>query len=119
MKTSSAKSKGRLLQKHVAKLLSEVFGWEDGDAESRPMGSAGIDIMMSPKARRDFPFSIECKNTKTFPSLGALRQSQDNNKPGTLSAVVWKPPRKNETESIIYFDLGEFVEFWKEHYAKD
>jgi hypothetical protein len=118
MKTSSAKNKGRRLQKWASKLIEDVFMLDEGDVESRPMGSGGSDVMMSARARKVFPFSVECKNTKKFPSLSALRQSQEN-KWGGLASVVWKPPGKNEEDSIIYFNTREFVEFWnKEKHAK-
>jgi len=113
MKTSSAKNKGRILQQYICKFLTELFVWGEGDAESRSMGSAGIDVMLSPEARADFPFSIESKNTKSFPSLAALNQAVYNVKTGTLPGVVWKPPGKGMNQSIIYFSFEEFSMFWK------
>lgn len=115
MKTSSAKGKGRDLQKYVAKVIKDQFYLGDGDAESRPMGSSGVDIMMSPLAKEKFPFSPECKNTKTFPSLAALEQSHYNQYDDTLAGVVWKPFGKGMNKSIIYFNFEEFVDWWKEH----
>ncbi len=109
MKTQSAKAKGRELQKYVAKYIRDVFCLTDNDVTSRPMGSAGRDIMMSEIAFDAFPVSIECKNTKKFPSIEALRQSQYNTEPGTIAGVVWKPPGKGMKESIIYFSFEEFV----------
>ena len=32
------------------------------DLESRPMGSNGEDIIMGVQSRKQFPYSIECKN---------------------------------------------------------
>ena len=115
MKTSSAKNKGRTFQQACAKLLSDIFNWEDGDVESRPMGSAGIDLMMSPKAKKDYPFSIECKNTKTFPSWSGLEQAQANAKPGTIGVMVWKAPRRSLMKQMICMDHEEFAKLWKEH----
>jgi hypothetical protein len=111
MKTSSAKNKGRLHQQHCAKVVTEELKLEEGDVESRPMGSSGPDLMLSPEARRAFPFNVECKNTRTFPSLAALRQATENNW-GGLPAVCWKPPGKGEEESIIYFNYRDFVKMW-------
>jgi hypothetical protein len=118
MKTSSAKAKGRALQQYCRDFLSGLFDWSDGDVESRSMGSAGVDLMMSPRARKDFPFSIECKNTKKFPSIGALNQSYANSNKGTLPCVVWKPFGKGVSESIIYFRFEDFATTWKEVNAK-
>ena len=84
---------------------------------SRPMGSGGIDVMLSPHARDSFPFSIECKNTKLFPSLAALSQSEANAIRGTLPAAVWKPPGKGMDKSIIYFNFEDFVDFWSVNFV--
>ncbi len=113
MKTSSAKSKGRILQQWIRDMISIIFKLEEGDIESRPMGSGGVDLMMSPKARRCFPFSIESKNTKKFPSLSALRQSRANLYEGTLPCVIWKPPGKGPEHAIIYMNAKEFMTFWE------
>ena len=113
MKTASCKSKGRELQKHCAKILLRFAeALEPDDVVSRPMGSGGVDIMMSPKAQIIFPVSIESKNTKAFPSVKALKQSTDNKYPGTIAAVVWKPHGKGYDQSIIYFNYESFVEWY-------
>lgn len=114
MKTASCKSKGRELQKFVALKIREVFGLPEEDVVSRPMGSPGVDIMMSNSALKLLPLSIECKNTKTFPSLEALVQSKFNTKPSQTSCVVWKPPRKGMENAIIYLNLEDFLRLVKE-----
>jgi hypothetical protein len=112
MKTSSCKSKGRALQKHVAREIAETLDLEEDDVVSRPMGSGGEDIMLSPAARKKFPFSVECKNTKTFPNLEALRQADYNSK-GYNPVVCWKPPRKGFDDTIIYMRLDSFLKIWR------
>ncbi len=115
MKTASCKNKGRQLQKYVAKTIREFLGLPEEDVVSRPMGSAGCDIMLSHLALFHLPLEIECKNTKKFPSLAALEQSKDrNNSNWKTSCVVWKPPGKPLDDSIIYFNLKDFLELWKE-----
>jgi hypothetical protein len=113
MKSQSRKAKGRELQKHCAKVIREVLDLPDEDVVSRPMGSAGEDIMLSKRARKLLPYDIECKNTKSFPSLAALKQAKDRGL-DLLPAAVWKPFGKGMEESIIYFNLREFLELWKE-----
>ena len=113
MKTSSAKAKGRALQQWVAKALVRVAKVLDpDDVVSRPMGSSGQDLMRSPKAQKLFPISIECKNTRKFPSVEALKQSQYNKGYKDLAAVVWKPFGKGYEESIIYFNYVQFLEWY-------
>jgi hypothetical protein len=113
VKTSSAKAKGRELQKHVAEQIRERFSLPKTDCCSRPMGSPGVDIMMSERAIKCLPLSIECKNTKAFPSLGALAQAKENALFGTVAAVCWKPPGKNPKETLIYFNLDNFLHWWE------
>ncbi len=76
------------------------------------MGSGGEDIMLSPAARKKFPFSVECKNTKSFPSLEALRQAEYNSK-GYTPIVCWKPPRKGFDDTLVYMKLGSFLKLWR------
>lgn len=113
MKTQSAKAKGRKLQKMVAETILKVCPFlQEDDVVSRPMGSQGEDIMLSPKARQWCPLSFECKNTKTFPSIAGLDQAKANCK-GHLPAVCWKPPGKGKEDIIIYFRLEELLEWIK------
>lgn len=111
IKTSSCKAKGRTLQRFVVNSILTVkrLAFKEGDVESRPTSSFGVDIMMSPLAKELLPVSLECKNTRLFPSLNALRQSQANKYDNTIAAVVWKPPGKGFEESIIYFNFNEFI----------
>lgn len=117
MRTSSAKAKGRKWQQRIARSLAEVFGWEEGDAESRSTGSPGVDIMLAAKARKDFPFSIEAKNTKAFSSWAGLEQAQANAIKNTIGALVWKRARKDQ--GMICFDFDEFIRFWKEKTSEE
>ena len=113
MKTSSCKAKGRKLQQYVAKKIQEKFDLPETDVVSRPMGSSGVDLMMSERALAMLPVSIECKNTKTFPSLAALRQSENNSYEGTVPAACWKPPGMGYDSTIIYLKLEDFLDLWK------
>jgi len=109
MKTASCKSKGRELQKYVAKTVAEAFGLHSDDVVSRPMGSGGTDIMMSPLAQKLFPVSIECKNTKTKPGPDALEQANYNCYNDTYPAVAWKPPRKGMNDTLIIMQLSDLI----------
>jgi hypothetical protein len=109
MKTSSCKAKGRELQKYVARKIRETFALPEEDVVSRPMGSPGADIMLSAAALRLLPLSIECKNTKSQPSLAALAQATLNAKNGQTPLVVWKPPGKGYENSIVYLNLQSFL----------
>ena len=56
MKTSSAKNKGRTLQKWVVEKLIEAFNIHSEDIKSCSMGAGGEDVVMSRAAREKFPF---------------------------------------------------------------
>jgi hypothetical protein len=63
MKTRSAKNKGKRLQNDVRDLILETFKeLEPDDVRSTTMGDSGEDVLLSPAARKLFPFSVECKN---------------------------------------------------------
>ena len=64
MKPRSAKNKGKRLQNKVRDLILEKFNsLESDDVRSITMGESGEDILLSPAARKLFPFSVECKHT--------------------------------------------------------
>jgi hypothetical protein len=90
-----------------------MFQLEEGDVESRGMGGQGVDIMLSPKARRLFPFSVEAKKTKATPSRAEIRQSKGNAYPNTVAGVVWCPHGSGHDKSMIMFDLEDFLQWWK------
>jgi hypothetical protein len=71
VKTASAKAKGRKLQQWVVDKLVEILGFDKEDLESRPMGSSGEDIIMGVQSRKQFPYSIECNNTKPLALVDA------------------------------------------------
>lgn len=115
IKTSSAKAKGRAFQNHVRDLILGMFDWlKEGDVESCSMGSGGVDIPMSPLARRTLPISIEAKKTKKTPSRAELDQSRANAYEGTIPAVVWCPHGCGPNKAMIIFDLEDFIEWYQE-----
>ena len=119
MKPQSAKAKGRKWQQIVAALITEKFDLEEGDVVSRPMGSGGVDLMMSPAARKAFPFSLEAKKTAADPGHKALEQARYNAIKGTIGAVVWQTSGEGGPKGEIRFDLVEFIDWYKTLVAKD
>ena len=113
IRPQSAKAKGRKWQQEVAKLLTEKFDLQEGDVVSRPMGSGGVDLMMSPAARKAFPVSPECKKTAADPGHAALDQAKHNALKGTIGAVVWQTTGEGGTKGEIRFDLVEFIDWYK------
>ena len=103
MKPRSAKNKGKRLQNKVRDLILEKFDTlEPDDVRSITMGDSGEDILLSPAARRLFPFSVECKNQEKLNIWGALEQAEDNSGNHT-PLVIFKRNRTN-TYAVLEFD---------------
>jgi len=109
----AAKSKGRNLQKLVARkiseLLNEPFG-PDEDIASRPMGQSGCDIRLSPRLKKVFPYSIECKCQERFNVASALKQAIDNQEEGTEWLLFYT---KNRFPTVVSMDINHFFELLK------
>tara|TARA_X000000950_G_C13883238_1_gene647786 strand:- start:169 stop:504 length:336 start_codon:yes stop_codon:yes gene_type:complete len=105
MKTSSAKAKGRNLQKWFREVLVEHLHLDPEDLESRPMGSSGEDIIMGKLSRQKFPFSVECKNQEKVNVWEAYAQASSNCK-GYEPLVVIK---RNRHKPLVLMDAEEFV----------
>lgn len=72
-KVRTGKAKGRRLQKRIAQYISDLTGvpcGKDEDIEAREMGQAGVDVKLYGKARKLFPFGVECKNQENW-SIGS------------------------------------------------
>lgn len=106
MKTSSAKAKGRNLQKWVVSKLIEHLQLDEEDLESRPMGSSGEDIIMGKLSRQRFPYSVECKNQEKVNVWEAYAQAEQNCK-GYEPVVVIK---RNRQKPLVLVDAEHFVE---------
>jgi len=113
MKTSSAKAKGRSFQQAIRDILTAAFNWEEGDAESRSMGSAGVDLLFSPRARRDFPVSVECKKTRAHPARAEVSQAKANARSNELAIVVWAGHRQGPDKAMMICDFAEFLQWYK------
>ena len=69
MKIKSAKAKGRNLQNLVRDKLRSIFVGkvlEEDDIKSQTMGMSGEDIVLTPAAKKQIPYSFECKNNFFF-----------------------------------------------------
>jgi hypothetical protein len=113
IKTSSAKAKGRSHQQAIKKIILARYPWlGEGDVESCSMGAGGVDIKMSPLARKTLPLSIEAKATKKTPSLAEIKQARENAYKGTTPTVIWSPHGSGPDKALIMFDLQDFLDFY-------
>lgn len=106
MKTRSAKAKGRRLQNTVRDLIQEHFPHLHPDeVVSTQMGGSGVDIQLSPAARKVFPYSIECKNSEKIAIWSALEQAETNAKEGTVPALFFK---RNRSKMYVALEAEHF-----------
>ena len=114
MLTSSAKQKGRLLQQKVRDLILENFkDLEEDDVRSTSMGASGEDVLLSPKARKHFPFSIECKNQQKISIWASLKQATENAGKHT-PLLIFKRNRSKIYACLELKDLMKLVKNQKE-----
>ena len=104
MKPRSAKNKGKRLQNKIRDLILEKFNniLELDDVRSITMGDSGEDILLSPAARRLFPFSVECKNQETLNIWSSLEQAENNS--GNHTPLVVFKRNRTKTYAVLEFD---------------
>jgi len=103
MKPRSAKNKGKRLQNKVRDIILEKFDkLEPDDVRSITMGDSGEDILLSPAARRLFPFSVECKNQEKLNIWSSLEQAEENS--GNHSPLVIFKRNRSKTYAVLEFD---------------
>ena len=66
------------------------------------MGASGEDILLSPAARKLFPFSVECKAQEKLNIWSALEQAEENSS-GHTPLLIFKRNR-TKTYAVLEFD---------------
>ena len=111
MKTRSAKSKGRRLQNQVKELLLEAFTeLEPDDIRTAIMGETGEDIKLSPAARREIPFSFECKTQEKINIWESLNQAEENS--GDYPPVLIFKRNRSKTYAVL--EIDDFIDIINE-----
>ena len=111
MKTRSAKSKGRRLQNKVKEILLEAFTeLEPDDIRTAIMGETGEDIKLSPAARRQIPFSFECKNQEKINIWESLNQAEENS--GDYPPVLIFKRNRSKTYAVL--EIDDFIDIINE-----
>lgn len=70
------------------------------------MGAGGEDVLLSPKARRLFPVSIECKSRDKIAVYGYYEQAEENAK-GRGEPVVFI--KQNRSKPLVVVDATFFL----------
>ena len=112
MKTRSAKNKGKRLQNDVRDLILETFKeLEPDDVRSTTMGDSGEDVLLSPAARKLFPFSVECKNQEKLNIWDSLNQAEENS--GDYDPVLIFKRNRSKTYAVV--NVEKFIELINEN----
>jgi len=110
MKPASAKQKGANFQKQIRQMILEVIQLEDDDVLSRSMGANGEDIMLSPAARKLFPYSVECKRTERLNLNSSWEQAVANS--GKYQPLLFS--KRNRKPAVVTLSAEHFFELIKE-----
>jgi len=86
-------------------MLIKAFDLEADDVFSRSMGASGEDVMLSPRARVLFPYSVECKNVEKLNIWQAYKQAGDNSG-GYEPCVFFK---RNHHKPLVVVDAEHFI----------
>lgn len=111
MRPSSSKAKGRRLQNKVAELLRTKFSSLDPD-DIKPaiMGESGVDIKLSPAAKKLIPWAFECKNVERLNVWEALAQAESNAGKESPALVF----TKNRKPIYVALNFELFLELLRE-----
>lgn len=108
IRVSSAKAKGRDLQKWCCEQISKLtcIPWgKDCDVESRPMGQSGTDVRLSKRVLKLFPFSVECKRQENWSVPSWIEQARQNQLHHTDWLLVM---RRSHKPPVIVMDGEAF-----------
>ena len=86
-------------------MLIKAFDLEADDVFSRSMGASGEDVMLSPRARVLFPYSVECKNVEKFNMWQSYKQACDNS--GDYEPIVFV--KRNHHKPLAVVDAEHFI----------
>ena len=106
------KDKGAQFQKDCADFIAKLFGleWDNTDDHSpvktRPMGSAGTDLIFQEPLLSLFPYDVECKNVENLSVPATVEQATANVKKGRTWLIFWK--RKSFKEPVVIMSQEAF-----------
>ena len=116
MKSRSCKSKGRRLVMVLRKAVLAAFPHlHPDDIQPVPTSVGGIDLKLSPAARKCWPWSTECKNVEKLNIWAAIQQAEAN-ADGHAPAVVLS--RNRMTQPWVAIPLDAMVNLLHELMVK-
>lgn len=122
----SRKAKGREFQKDVRDKIREIgrkYDLHDEDVESRQMGGAGLDIVLTPAARELLGnLQIECKKQETLNVIGTFVKHAERykDKPGFKILVHTRNSNaKKKIPALVTITIEDFLEMVGSILCKD
>ncbi len=106
IKRRSAKAKGKLLEKEIAKKIIEAFSLSSDDVRTTVGSETGADVKLSAKARTKFPFSLECKRRAKMDTIYGFYEQAQKHYPELIPAVVLRADYK---EPLIMLNFDYFL----------
>lgn len=115
VKVQSAKSKGRKFEDDICQDIQNKFNLTDEDIRRVPASVNGIDIqLISEKARKNFPFSVECKSQKTIKVKEWWKQAKTNVEDDTYPLLTFRVP--NTSQKLVIIDWYDFLNIYSNIY---
>ena len=112
MNTATRKAKGKRLQKYVCNLILKFFPiLSEKDVISIRMGRPGEDVQLSDKAKKIFPYSIECKNQERMKYLWEAYEQAISNSKNLEPLVIIKI---NKKKPLALIDAEYFIKLQSE-----
>ena len=117
---ASRKGKARGCQQEVCKMISEftMTPWgKDLEITSREMGQSGVDVRLSQRLLKLFPYSVECKDAGQWNIKDAIKQAQKNILAGTNWVVFHRQTGQNaedRMDMVAMIDANHFFELLEE-----
>jgi len=115
IKVSSAKAKGRNLQKWAVEKIAKLIDYklpenkDDSHIRSREMGQSGVDVVLSKKAKFKFPFAVECKNQELINLPSFFEQAKTNGNKELMPLLIVKNKKLKEPLLIMEWDTFEYL----------
>lgn len=111
MRTSSCKAKGRRLQQRVRDALRAIgakHGLVDDDIHSTSMGVSGVDILLSPAAKRVFNLAVECKQVEKLQVVPTFLEHYG--KYASDASLKILVHGKNRAEPLVTMQFEDFIQ---------
>jgi hypothetical protein len=111
MRTSSAKAKGRrLCQEAKQMMFNFAEGLTEDDIIIMPASVPGSDLRLSAKAKKFYPFNVECKNQEKLNIWASIAQAEARMQMDEIPLVVFG---RNRSKVYCALEFEAFLSLLK------